>query len=85
MSEQRYLRRKDAAEYLKRSYGWGSLQTLAKLAVHGGGPIYRKFGRAVLYAPEDLDSWASAKLGAPQRSTSDCTAPEASEDRGEAA
>lgn len=71
MSEQRYLRRKDAAAYLKNKYGWGSWQTLAKLAVNGDGPFFRKFGRAVLYTIDDLDEWANSKLGPQQRSTVD--------------
>lgn len=69
MLGQKFLRRKSAADYLRDKYGWGSWQTLAKLAVTGGGPVYRKFGRAAVYAPEDLDEWALTKLGAPQRST----------------
>jgi hypothetical protein len=56
MSEQGYLRRKDAAAYLKSKYGWGSWQTLAKLAVTGDGPVYRKLGRAVLYSTSDIDA-----------------------------
>ena len=43
---------------------------LAKLAVVGGGPIYRKAGRFPLYTQEDLDHWADSRLGAPRRSTS---------------
>ena len=69
MIGQKFLRRKSAADYLRDKYGWGSWQTLAKLAVMGGGPVYRKFGRAVVYAPDDLDEWALARLGDPQRST----------------
>jgi hypothetical protein len=70
MSEQGYLRRRDAAAYMKSKYGWGSWQTLAKLAVTGDGPVFRKFGRAVLYAPADIDAWATNRLGPPRRSTS---------------
>jgi hypothetical protein len=71
MHPAQYLRRKEAGEYLKSRYGHGSPWTLAKLATLGGGPIYRKFGRIVLYDPSDLDSWALARLSAPLRSTSD--------------
>jgi hypothetical protein len=52
---------------------WGmpcSTKWLAKLAVIGGGPIYRKAGRYPLYAKEDLDAWAESRLSAPRRSTS---------------
>jgi len=69
MSEQRYLRRKETAEYLKIKYGCGSWRTLAKLAVNGGGPVFRKFGRAVLYLRHDLDAWAVEKIGPPVRFT----------------
>jgi hypothetical protein len=67
-----YLRRADAAAYVRRTYGFPcSRQWLAKLAVVGGGPIYRKAGRAPIYSPADLDAWAKARIGGPQRSTSD--------------
>jgi hypothetical protein len=68
----RYLTRADAAAYIRNSYGFPcSRQWLAKLAVVGGGPVFRKAGRTALYAPVDLDDWALARIGAPQRSTSD--------------
>lgn len=73
MSEQGYLRRRDAAAYLKDKYGIGSWQTLAKLALTGNGPIFRKFGRAVLYAPHDLDEWMQVHIGAPLQSTASKT------------
>jgi len=47
-----------------------SSKWLAKLAVVGGGPIYRKAGRFPLYAVEDLDIWARSRIGTPRRSTS---------------
>lgn len=67
---QRYYRRKGAAEYLLKKYGFGASATLAKLAVTGGGPEYRKAGRMPLYAEDSLDAWALSKIGAPRRSTS---------------
>lgn len=68
----RFLRRSDAAQYVQATYGFPcSRQWLAKLAVTGGGPVYRKAGRTPIYAPADLDAWASARIGHPQRSTSD--------------
>ena len=68
----RFLRRSDAAQYVQVTYGFPcSRQWLAKLAVIGGGPVYRKAGRTPIYAPADLDAWASARIGRPQRSTSD--------------
>ncbi|MGO9427594.1 hypothetical protein [Rhodoblastus sp.] len=69
-----YLRRKQAGEYLKAKYGFGSERTLAKLACLGGGPEFRKASNAALYEPAKLDEWALAKIGKPQRSTSDAKA-----------
>jgi len=69
---QRYLSRAGAAQYVGRRYGFPcSRQWLAKLAVLGGGPIFRKAGRNPIYAPTDLDDWAMARIGEPQQSTSD--------------
>lgn len=68
----RFLRRGDAAQYIQATFGFPcSRQWLAKLAVTGGGPVYRKAGRTPIYAPADLDAWASSRTGEPQRSTSD--------------
>lgn len=71
MNSPPYLRRKKAGEYLKQKYGFGSEKTLAKLACVGGGPEFRKAANAALYEPAKLDEWALAKIGAPQKSTSD--------------
>ena len=69
---QRYLGRNEAARYIRTRYGFPcSRQWLAKLAVLGGGPIFRKAGRNPIYAPADLDDWAMSRIGQPQRSTSD--------------
>ena len=43
----------------------------ARLAVIGGGPVFRKAGRYPLYEPSELDRWAEARIGPPQRSTSE--------------
>lgn len=68
----RFFRRSDAARYIQTTFGFPcSRQWLAKLAVTGGGPVYRKAGRTPIYAPADLDAWASARIGEPRRSTSD--------------
>ncbi len=52
----RYLTNDEAAELLKLSP-----RTLEKQRVIGGGPKFRKFGRRVVYAIEDLESWANAR------------------------
>lgn len=74
MQSAQYLRRKDAAQYLIERYGHGSPRTLAKLAVIGGGPMFRRFGRIVVYDPADLDKWAQSRLSQPMASTSDVRA-----------
>jgi len=66
-----YLRRPDAARHVRDTWGLPcSPRWLAKLAVVGGGPTYRKAGRTPLYAPADLDAWAQSRIGAPRSSTS---------------
>ena len=55
-SAPRYLSNDEAAEFLKLSP-----RTLEKQRVVGGGPKFRKFGRRVVYAFEDLESWANAR------------------------
>jgi hypothetical protein len=68
----RLLRRKEAARYLTESRGLPvAPQSLAKYAVVGGGPAFKKFGRFPLYDVVDLDNWANARLGPLQRSTCD--------------
>ena len=68
---QRFLRRADAAHHVRTNWGIPcSTKWLAKLAVIGGGPIFRKAGRFPIYLPADLDSWAQARIGEPRRSTS---------------
>ena len=48
--------------------------TLAKLRTIGGGPLFRKAGRSVLYDPEHLDVWAAKIKSAPVASTSELRA-----------
>lgn len=70
MHPSQFMRRKDAAQYLRDKFGVGSPATLAKLATLGGGPTYRKNGKIPLYLADDLDAWALAKIGPAQTSTS---------------
>ena len=67
------LRRRDAADYLLNRHGLPvAVATLAKLAVTGGGPRFLKPGaRTVLYDQDELDRWATEKLGKPRASTSE--------------
>jgi hypothetical protein len=66
-----YLGRAAAAGYIRDHWGLPcSTRWLAKLAVVGGGPIYRKAGRFPIYAPDDLDRWSESRISEPRRSTS---------------
>ena len=49
----RYLRTKEAAEFLSLS-----ARTLEKHRTYGTGPAYRKLGGRVVYAVDDLKAWA---------------------------
>ncbi|WP_235219017.1 helix-turn-helix transcriptional regulator [Sphingobium sp. C100] len=51
-----YLDNAEAAAFLKLSP-----RTLEKQRVRGGGPAFRKFGRRVVYALSDLQSWADQR------------------------
>jgi hypothetical protein len=65
----RFLRRSEAVTYVTQRYGFPcSRQWLAKLAVVGGGPTFRKAGRYPIYDPADLDLWAQQRIGPPQPS-----------------
>jgi hypothetical protein len=67
----RLFRRTEAAQYIKEKWGYPcSPRTLAKYAVIGGGPGFRKAGRYPLYHSDDLDRWVSDKLSDLVTSTS---------------
>ena len=71
MTSLHYLRRELAAQYVRQTWGMPcSPRWLAKLAVVGGGPIFRKAGRFPIYLRSDLDDWARSRIGEPRRSTS---------------
>ena len=66
------LRRKAASKYLHDVHGVDRApSTLAKYAVIGGGPVFRRMGRDPVYTPLNLDEWVASKLSGPMRSTSD--------------
>jgi hypothetical protein len=58
-----YHRTPKAAEYCGLS-----VSTMEKLRLTGGGPIFIKRGRSVLYRQADLDAWMESLR---RRSTSD--------------
>jgi len=67
-----YRRRPQAAEYIEETWGIPcSVKSLAKWAVTGGGPAFRKAGKFPIYDEPDLDAWAEAKIGPRVHSTSE--------------
>lgn len=68
---QTHLRRTQAATYIHDKYGFGTCDTLAKLACVGGGPKFRKLGRFPVYTIEDLEAWVHSKMSEPVSSTSE--------------
>jgi hypothetical protein len=66
-----YLSRRLAAKYVRETYGTNcSEKWLAKLAVTGGGPSFKKHGRAVYYTVNSLDAWHASRTTGPWVSTS---------------
>jgi hypothetical protein len=72
----RLLRRVEAAKYVTETYGVPcSPKTLAKLAcLNSSGPPFRMVGRIPLYPTSGLDAWVRAKMGPLVRSTSEARA-----------
>jgi hypothetical protein len=69
------LRRDQAAEYIRTTYGFPCTRSwLAKLASLGGGPAFRKASRFPLYDQADLDAWAQSKIGPRVQSTAELSA-----------
>lgn len=67
----RWLRRKEAAAFCTARGCTTASATLAKLAVVGGGPEFRRWGRIPLYEPDALDRWIEGRLSPVLTSTSD--------------
>jgi predicted DNA-binding transcriptional regulator AlpA len=63
---ERFLDNEQAAHYLKLSP-----RTLDRQRLTGEGPRFRKFGRRVIYAIEDLESWANERIFGRTSSSSD--------------
>lgn len=62
-SIRRGMRTAEAAAYLGVSRSF-----LEKARLTGGGPVYAKLGKVVVYSPADLDVWLAARK---RRSTSE--------------
>ncbi len=70
-TNQRPLDRREASQYLLEKHGIRrSPGTLAKLACVGGGPVFRKVKRGVIYDVAALDDFAGAITSAPMANTS---------------
>ena len=63
------LRRRELAAELTAAGYPIAPQTLARLAVEGAGPPFRRWGRAPLYRWSDAVRWAEARAGKPRTST----------------
>lgn len=69
IDEDRPLRRREASDYLLQCHGISRTpKTLAKLAVLGGGPPFRRAGRTPIYKPRTLDQWV-ASITTPEATT----------------
>jgi len=67
----RYFGRNEAAKYIEENTGASqSPKTLGKWATTGGGPLFRTFGRRVIYSQADLDAWIASRMSRPKASTS---------------
>jgi hypothetical protein len=67
----RDMTRAETAQYITDHWFPRSSRTLAKLAVTGGGPPFRKAGRVPLYSEGSVDAWAESKLGPLVHSTTE--------------
>jgi hypothetical protein len=70
MSE-RLLTTREASEFLAERGVSRKPATLNRLRCQGGGPEFKKFGRAVYYEPATLLRFINERLSPPLRSTSD--------------
>lgn len=77
MHEERGMRRSEAANYLQERIGAYTAETLAKLAVTGGGPRFVKVGPYPLYKASDLEAWIASRTTKAVSSTSELAAPSA--------
>ncbi len=61
MHSQEYLPRKMLSAPQAAAYCGSCVSTLAKLRFYGGGPLFVKLGRRVVYDRTDLDNWLVAR------------------------
>jgi hypothetical protein len=70
-TRKRDMTRAETAQYITDHWFTCSPKTLAKLAVVGGGPAFRKAGRVPLYSEASTDAWAESKIGPLVHSTTE--------------
>lgn len=56
MASLQYVTQSEAADFLRISE-----RTLERWRVEGNGPRFRRFGRRIVYAQSDLESWADGR------------------------
>ena len=56
MNQTIYLTQTESADFLRLSE-----RTLERWRVEGNGPRFRRFGRRVVYAKSDLETWADGR------------------------
>jgi hypothetical protein len=66
-----FLPPKLAADFLKTEGFPTSALTLAKLRCIGGGPLFRRYGRRIVYERIELMRWIEVRLSPALISTSD--------------
>lgn len=72
MNEIQFLRRDEAAAYIRENYKMPCAKAyLDVLASVGGGPAFRRIGRWPVYERSDLDAWAKARMTKKVRSTAE--------------
>lgn len=70
-TETQWLNRAQAADYICRRGFQVRASSLAKYAVVGSGPVFRRWNRRCIYSPADLEAWIATRLSPPMKSTAE--------------
>ena len=62
MFQDKFLSRKETAEFLCEQGFPFKASTLECLATRGGGPAYHRFGRRAFYDPSEVLAWARGRV-----------------------
>ena len=78
-NKHKYLKRTEAAEYVRNELGIPcSVGYLAKLASIGGGPVFHKVHtRLAVYSIDELERWAKTRLSPPITRSCEAQVPQA--------